>query len=195
MKRLFHLPLILIFLIQCSDERKDVARQIANQGRHHVYHEFMKEVDEISKKKGSQAAIEFYRENLNSKTGSASQQLLDKYRKNYNIYEFNHKRVSIRYRNPINQANGWYGEILQIWGQNLRKQQPLQISVRKIKRGYEAMAPIVANESCLKCHGTVQKTGVPVRDYLKKQYVGDRARDFHPGDLMGAFVAEIKFRD
>ncbi len=104
------------------------------------------------------------------------------------------KRVSIRNRNPLNQAEVDEKQVLR--GLHLLKSSgailPEYILQPTDHGTYKYYKPLLVNkELCMTCHGDLS-TNPELAAAIKRNYPTDLAKDFEPGDLRGAVVVEIK---
>ncbi len=104
------------------------------------------------------------------------------------------KRISLKERNPANQAKGEEKAIIESLG-NLQKSGvvlPPYLVERVNKDTYKFYKPLVINKQvCLKCHGDIGKNQ-KLSQYLKTTYPHDKATGYSMGDLRGAVVVTIK---
>jgi len=102
------------------------------------------------------------------------------------------KRVSLRNRNPINEANKGEKIILEKWEKSVKNKAPLPAyEIEKLsKGGFNYYKPILLNnEACLKCHGDIQ--GSPLAEAIKTSYPNDKAMGYKMGDLRGMVVITL----
>lgn len=113
----------------------------------------------------------------------------DKYGKDVQV-----KRVSLKERNPANQAEGAEKQILQSL-ENLQKNGvvlPEYLVERVNKETYRYYKPLMINKQvCLKCHGDIGKNQ-KLSQFLENTYPHDNATGYKMGDLRGAVVVTIK---
>ena len=104
------------------------------------------------------------------------------------------KRISLKERNPANEAVGKEKVILESLD-NLQKNGvvlPPYLVERVNKDTYKFYKPLVINKQvCLKCHGDIGKNQ-KLSQYLGKTYPNDKATGYKMGDLRGAVVITIK---
>ncbi len=107
------------------------------------------------------------------------------------------KRISLRYRNPVDAPKEDEAKVLQalhllrdtgviLPGHILQKTGP---------HSYKFYKPITINKGvCLNCHGDVALMKPGVKRALARLYPGDRATGYRLGNLRGAVVTTIKRR-
>ena len=103
-------------------------------------------------------------------------------------------RVGTRVRNPmIGTPDSWEQQVLADFqaraaqGESYRKMSHSEIVQEPGGRYFRFMKPIPVQEVCLVCHGNADDVAEPVRNALAENYPHDRAIDYQPGDLRGAF--------
>ncbi|BCD67251.1 DUF3365 domain-containing protein [Nitratiruptor sp. YY09-18] len=102
------------------------------------------------------------------------------------------KRVTLKSRNPANEAQGDERAVLEAL-EKLKQNSVLlpKELVEKTKDGYKYYKPLVINKPvCLKCHG--QNIDPKLQAKIKSIYPTDKAIGYKMGDLRGAIVVEIK---
>ncbi len=104
------------------------------------------------------------------------------------------KRISLKERNPANQAEGEEKAILESLD-TLQKNGvvlPPYLVERVNKDTYKFYKPLMINKQvCLKCHGDIGKNQ-KLSQFLEKTYPHDKATGYRMGDLRGAVVVTIK---
>jgi hypothetical protein len=101
------------------------------------------------------------------------------------------KRVSLKYRNPVNKASIQETELLKEWDNLIKNNQPLPSHKVVNVSGNTTMyyKPIVINnEACLKCHGKIDGE---LAKAIKAVYPEDKATDYKMGDIRGMIAIEI----
>lgn len=135
------------------------------------------------KKDGPAGALEFCATSAAKLTGEVDNKL----GKNVSI-----KRITLKHRNPANEALGDEKEILQAL-EALNKNHiklPRHLIQKKADK-YIYYKPLVINKGvCLKCHGTNIKPNLAKK--IKEYYPTDKAIGYKMGDLRGAIVVTIK---
>lgn len=99
------------------------------------------------------------------------------------------RRVSIKNRSSINKPTSEEAKILLM----LEKTPSSVITkVEDKSETYKYYQPIkIANEMCLKCHGTVEDISPEVRKKIHETYPQDLATGYKIGDLRGAVIVTI----
>jgi hypothetical protein len=101
------------------------------------------------------------------------------------------KRVSIKNRNPVNNANKYEIALLNEWDKRAKNAQalPEQKLVTVSDSTVMYYKPIIINnEACLKCHGNVEGE---LAKAIKDAYPEDKATGYKMGDLRGMIAIEI----
>jgi hypothetical protein len=101
-------------------------------------------------------------------------------------------RATDKPRNPKNAATGWQAEALEHFAKTKTTGAPLkgQTFIRVLPDGRIGYAePLVIQEICLACHGSV--IAPEVKSVLDAKYPGDRATGYIAGDLRGVAWAEL----
>lgn len=101
------------------------------------------------------------------------------------------KRVSDKPRNPQNEANIEEKQIIELFKIQLKAGQqfkPITREVGEIKQGFY---PILTNQMCLQCHGTVGKdiSGI-VYAKIQELYPKDKAVGYSENEVRGLWVVE-----
>ena len=102
------------------------------------------------------------------------------------------KRISTKYRNPLNQPKGNEKEVLASLEklQSLHVILPKQIIQKVDARTYKYYKPLIINKKvCLKCHGDIANT--TLKRAIDERYPEDKAKHYKMGDLRGAIVVTI----
>ncbi|NNE91007.1 MAG: DUF3365 domain-containing protein [Verrucomicrobiales bacterium] len=103
------------------------------------------------------------------------------------------KRVSMKFRNPVNKPDAVDVEILSRWEKQLQEGKPLpayelKFTNEQVTRFYR---PIRVQKMCLTCHGDKTSFKPELLSVLSTTYPDDRATGYSEGDLRGAFRVEI----
>ncbi len=134
---------------------------------------------------GPMAAAEF----CTTEAYNLTEDVSSKYGKDVQV-----KRVSLKERNPANQAKGEEKAILESLD-TLQKSGvvlPPYVVERVNKETYKFYKPLTINKQvCLKCHGDIGKNQ-QLSQYLKSTYPHDKATGYNMGELRGAVVVTIK---
>ncbi|GBE12190.1 hypothetical protein BMS3Bbin14_00451 [bacterium BMS3Bbin14] len=107
------------------------------------------------------------------------------------------KRISLRYRNPLDAPLKDEAGILRALHllKNAGAVLPDYVLQRVGRRSYKFYRPITINKGvCLNCHGHRARMKPGVKKALAKFYPDDRATGYNLGDLRGAVVVTIKRR-
>jgi len=105
-------------------------------------------------------------------------------------------RVSLKSRNPDNQADDFDQKILRQWENVITEGKHFPEPVVLLKDDTTAIyyKPILADPICLNCHGDASQFPVELRNKLNELYPEDQATGYKLGDLRGAFRAEFKLK-
>ncbi len=106
------------------------------------------------------------------------------------------KRTSLKLRNPQNFPDSLEAKMLDMYQIMSRMRNPVMVPKILVKSESEIQfyAPImIANETCLKCHGVIGKT-MKADDYaiIKQYYPNDKAIDFKLGQFRGMWSITLK---
>lgn len=97
------------------------------------------------------------------------------------------RQVSLRYRNPQNQPDGYERETLQKFhGQELHER--FQVVDDGNKKALRYLLPMVADKSCLACHGRFEQAPHFVRQRFPK---GHPSYNYQAGELIGAISVSV----
>ena len=101
------------------------------------------------------------------------------------------KRITLKPRNPLNDAKGDERAILEALDTLNRNGVRLPSHlVQKTADGYRFYKPLkIGKKVCLKCHGT--HIDPKLDEQIGKTYKMDKARGYKMGDLRGAIVVDI----
>ncbi|MEA3374522.1 MAG: DUF3365 domain-containing protein [Campylobacterota bacterium] len=104
------------------------------------------------------------------------------------------KRISLKYRNPANQAENRQELAILTSFQTLQDNNvilPEYLVEQVDTETYKFYKPLNINKGvCLKCHGTIKNP--KVASFIKANYPEDKATGYKMGDLRGAIVVTIK---
>ncbi len=102
-------------------------------------------------------------------------------------------RTALKLRNPANTPDEWERSVLTGFkaamakGVSPKELERFEFIAKKGEgRTFRYMKAIPVGKPCLACHGSTISPSV--REILAQQYPEDRAVDFEPGDLRGAFT-------
>jgi len=103
------------------------------------------------------------------------------------------RRVSLAPRNPVTgSADAWeQAGLLKMQkmlkeGGKANKMEIIELVEEPAEQYYRYLKPIVAEEDCLKCHGTEKDISKEAADAIKLFYPKDRATGYKDCDLIGA---------
>ncbi len=111
------------------------------------------------------------------------------------------RRVSLKYRNPMNRPDRYEEKRLKRFNK-LRKKGMLpddfedyEIVEEDGGRYLRYMKPLITKKFCLNCHGSKDEIPDDVERFLAERYPGDRATGFKVGDVRGAVSVKIPVRN
>lgn len=104
------------------------------------------------------------------------------------------RRISLKNRNSANSPKSDERIVLEQMHkdlQNGKKIEPLIVK-QVFEDTYKVYKPIFINKGvCLKCHGDVRQRDAKAYKIIKENYPNDKAINYRPNDLRGAFVVTI----
>jgi len=104
-------------------------------------------------------------------------------------------RVSEKYRNPKHKPDEIDRKVLKYFEEKLQEGQlpPYYITAvrEKGKTYFIYYKPITVAPFCLNCHGNPKEMNPEILKIIKEKYPEDRALNYKPGDLRGAFKVII----
>lgn len=105
-------------------------------------------------------------------------------------------RISLKPRNPANQADAFDQKILRSWEQQRSEGIQLPPAVAKLKNDTTAVyyKPILTGAICLNCHGDSSTFPEAFQAKLTQLYPSDQATGYKAGDLRGAFRVEFPIK-
>jgi hypothetical protein len=105
-------------------------------------------------------------------------------------------RISLKPRNPANNADSFDQKILHAWEQKISEGAQLPPAVVKLKNDSAAVyyKPILTGEICLNCHGDPATFPESFQAKLKQLYPNDQATGYKAGNLRGAFRVEFPIK-
>ena len=105
-------------------------------------------------------------------------------------------RVTLKSRNPENQADDFDQKILHQWENQLAEGKRLPEPIVLLRDDSTAVyyKPILAEAICLNCHGDASLFPAGLQKKLSELYPKDQATDYKLGDLRGAFRAEFPLK-
>lgn len=101
--------------------------------------------------------------------------------------KFTIRQVSLRYRNPHNSPDPYEAEELKTFakGPAKEKHQVIKVNGHKVLR---YMLPMIAEESCLECHGSYDAAP----SYIQQRFPrGHFSYNYHVGEVIGAVSVSI----
>ena len=101
------------------------------------------------------------------------------------------RQVSLRYRNPDNRPDDYEAEQLRIFAQK-PSGETYQISTIRGKEAFRYMLPMIAEKSCLECHGDYDKAPNFVRVRFPR---GHYSFNYRLGEVIGAVSVTIPMSD
>jgi hypothetical protein len=104
------------------------------------------------------------------------------------------RRISLRYRNPVNAPDDWEGVWLRRFDESFADGVlPEEVHEIDAARGeLRYLRPILVGTGCLLCHGNADQLDGEVQRQLAEHYPLDRATGFALGDLRGAFSVRVR---
>lgn len=101
------------------------------------------------------------------------------------------KRVSDKPRNPLNEANPEEKQIIELFKIQLKSGQPFKNITRENIELKQGFYPIVTNQMCLQCHGTIGKDiSATVYSKIQELYPKDKAIGYSENEIRGLWVVE-----
>lgn len=101
------------------------------------------------------------------------------------------RQVSLRYRNPENRPDSFEAEMLGSFKSDKNTETYRIVGTGK-KRSFRYMLPMVAEKSCLECHGRYEEAPPFVRARFPK---GHYSYDYKVGEVIGAVSVSIPLAD
>ena len=181
---LFLLTLLFIFLISCTENKKEVSDDRLNAMRLSAT-DFMKDLKSILVKQIQTGGIL----QAVSVCSDTAQVLTNNFGVARGIYI---KRVSLKNRNPNNIPDDFEKRILNQF-ELLRQNNEMNIDTEYSEIVSEGdysylryMKPIIVQAECLNCHGSQTNIMPEVKELIAQNYPDDKAIDYNIGDLRGA---------
>lgn len=102
------------------------------------------------------------------------------------------KRTSSRIRNPRNNPSHLELEAIKKYDTQLKNSKAPEPYIISDKDAVHFFAPIIINDLCLKCHGSINDD-IPEGDYAEilKYYPEDQAVGYNAGDLRGIWSIQF----
>ena len=180
----FLLTLLFIFLISCTENKKEVSDDQLNAMRLSAT-DFMKDLKSILVKQIQTGGIL----QAVSVCSDTAQVLTNNFGVARGIYI---KRVSLKNRNPNNIPDDFEKRILnqfELLRQNNEMNSDTEYSEIVSEGDYSYlryMKPIIVQAECLNCHGSQTNVMPEVKELIAQNYPDDKAIDYNIGDLRGA---------
>ena len=180
----FLLTLLFIFLISCTENKKEVSDDQLNAMRLSAT-DFMKDLKSILVKQIQTGGIL----KAVSVCSDTAQVLTNNFGVARGIYI---KRVSLKNRNPNNIPDDFEKRILnqfELLRQNNEMNSDTEYSEIVSEGDYSYlryMKPIIVQAECLNCHGSQTNIMPEVKELIAQNYPDDKAIDYNIGDLRGA---------
>jgi len=182
MLKLFIYPLLLsasILMAQTPQSIIDTGNKVSQDLMKHLGSKLKYEL----KNNGSLAAAKF----CNEKAYTLTQEV-----NLHQIEGISVKRISLKYRSPLNAPNEKETEILNAMQKQLNKGELSPYLVEHENNTYTYYKPLVIKkQACLKCHGDISKN-IELSAFMKENYPLDKAINYKMNELRGAIVVEIK---
>ena len=180
----FLLTLLFIFLISCTENKKEVSDDQLNAMRLSAT-DFMKDLKSILVKQIQTGGIL----KAVSVCSDTAQVLTNNFGVARGIYI---KRVSLKNRNPNNIPDDFEKRILnqfELLRQNNEMNSDTEYSEIVSEGDYSYlryMKPIIVQAECLNCHGSQTNIMPEVKELIAQNYPDDKAVGYNIGDLRGA---------
>jgi hypothetical protein len=109
-------------------------------------------------------------------------------------YRADIKRISDKFRNPLNKPDPLDAQVIQAYQQQLIEGKELQPYLEVIDSMVIFYSPIlILNPMCLQCHGEPGSTmETTTADFIKTKYPDDLAKGYKLGELRGVFRVTFK---
>jgi len=157
-----------------------VGEKVANLSQQKLSSNLMRAI----KDQGIEEAIRFC--NLNAYS------LVDSLKKEYDAEI---KRVSAKYRNPLDKPDSLESTILEAYQYNIDNNLELESNVQKTHNSDDFLftKPItINNPMCLQCHGEPDKElSLKTQEVIKKLYPEDRATNYKMNQLRGMWSIKL----
>lgn len=101
------------------------------------------------------------------------------------------RQVSLRYRNPDNRPDDYEAAQLKIFAERSARESS-RIVTTKGEEVFRYMLPMVAEKSCLECHGAYDKAPLFVRERFPR---GHYSYNYQLGEVIGAVSVSIPLSD
>ncbi len=187
------LLLTLPFLFSCIHQEEvkvppDTAQKVAVIGNRAIA-KLMKELKSnlglAIKEKGMAGAVEF--------CANRAQALAKKVNEELVVVKVT--RISEKFRNPAHKPDKMDKKALNYFKSKLAAGNLPPYYITVFKKGnktyYVYYKPIRVTQFCLNCHGNPKEMKPEILKVIKERYPQDRALNYKPGDLRGAFKVVI----
>lgn len=182
---IFVLLIFSVSLLSCSQREKEIEkyRKIGTEIAQETQKSLAANLMENMKSAGVEAAIPF----CNTMANPLTKEMEDKYSAKI-------KRVSLKNRNANNAPSEQEAEILVKYNDLLNSAKSLDPIVEiKTNNEVQYYAPIIIQEKCLACHGSLEKELTSETDsIIKSLYPNDKATGYKAGELRGIWSITIK---
>ena len=111
------------------------------------------------------------------------------------------RRVSDRWRNPLNEPDGFERPVLALFAEALREttltdaSEHSEVVLEDGRRVLRYMKPIRIAGMCTACHGEPSRMDPALREVIRDRYPDDRATGYAIGDLRGAVSIRVPLPD
>jgi hypothetical protein len=111
------------------------------------------------------------------------------------------RRVSDRWRNPLDEPDGFERSVLTLFGVALREttltdaSEHSEVVLEDGRRILRYMKPIRIVGMCTACHGEPSRMDPALREVIRDRYPDDRATGYAIGDLRGAVSIRVPLPD
>jgi hypothetical protein len=111
------------------------------------------------------------------------------------------RRVSDRWRNPLNEPDGFERSVLTLFAEALRETTLTDASehseavLEDGRRIFRYLKPIRIVGMCTACHGEPSRMDPALREVIRDRYPDDRATGYAIGDLRGAVSIRVPLPD
>ena len=182
--KLFFLPVLIILLLSCKENKKEVSDDQLNAMRVSAS-DFMRDLKSVLVKQIQNKGI------LEAVTvcSDTAQVLTNSFGVERGIYI---KRVSLKNRNPNNFPDEFEKKILnqfELLHQNNQMNNDTEYFEIVSEGDYDYlryMKPIIVQAECLNCHGSQSDIMPDVKNLIAQNYPVDKAVGYKIGDLRGA---------
>ncbi|MEO2068808.1 MAG: DUF3365 domain-containing protein [Desulfurobacteriaceae bacterium] len=104
-------------------------------------------------------------------------------------------RVSEKYRNPTNRPSKIDVEVLRLLEEKQKEGDLPPFYISAVKKGgkvfYIYYKPLITNQFCLNCHGSLKSMDPKIVRVIKEKYPNDKAVNYKAGELRGVIKVVI----